>query len=166
MAAEGEFKNWLETEGKLRFEEATKLSKEDSKYDPETEPYKSKYAARDILLNLNKKLDSFVSNVDETEELRLKSVQSVINYELGVNYIETDEISTGERYINSIKEKIEKFRLNPEFCTIMVKCLQQLGMLWNERGDFQESLGYFCEAETLYNDYMEISNVEPFDYDM
>ena len=166
MATEVGLRNWLETEGKLCFEEAIKLSKEESKHDPETEPYKSKYAAREILLNLNNKVDSFVSDVDEIEELRLKSLQSVINYELGVNYIETDEISTGERYLNSIKEKNEEFKLNPEFCTVIVKCLQQLGMLWNERGDFEKSLGYFCEAEALFHEYKDLSNIEPFNTDM
>ena len=158
-----ELKNWLEKEGTIRFKEALKLSKEDSKNDPETDPYRSKYAAREILKNIKNKLDSFGLNVDESQDLKLKSLQSVISYEIGLNYIETDELSTGEQYIQSIKQQFEEYKLKPEFCTVMIKCLQQLGMIWNKRGEFDKSLGYFNEAEKLYNEYKEMCNTPALD---
>jgi tetratricopeptide (TPR) repeat protein len=164
MAANMELTNWLETEGNIHLKKALKLSKEESKYDPETEPYKSKYAAREILLNIRNKLSSL--NVDESDDLRLKSIKSVVDYELGLNYIETDEVSTGERYITSINEEFEELKLKPEFCTVMIKCLQQLGMLWNERGDSEKSLSYFSKAERLYDEYKMVCEVAPFDTNM
>ena len=164
MAASVELIKWLETEANTRFKEAMDLSKEKSKSDPETEPYQSKYAAREILLTIKNKFNSF--NIDESQDLRLKSVQSVIDYELGLNYIETDEIHTGERLITSIYEEFEEYQLKPEFCTVIVKCLQQLGMLWNERGDFEKSLSYFNKAEKLYDEYKRVCEVVPFDGNM
>ncbi|XP_028411013.1 KIF1-binding protein homolog [Dendronephthya gigantea] len=165
LAASEEFRIWLETQGNLRFKEALKLSKEGSGNDRETEPYKSKYAAREILLNIKNKLESFI--VDECElKLILISVKCAVHYELGLNHIETDEISTGERYLNGVKENFEEYKLKPEFCIVMVKCLQQLGMIWNERGDIEKCLAYFTDAEILYNEYTAISEVAPWNTDM
>ena len=94
MAAAEELGVWLENEALAQFKDALRLSTDEWKNDPETEPYKSKYAAREILQNLKNKLDSFKAN--EMNELRLKSVQSAVDLELGVNYVETDETGTGE----------------------------------------------------------------------
>ena len=162
--AGNELLNWLETEGNTRFKEASRLSKDQSKYDHETEPYKSKYAAREILSTLKNELNSL--SVQESQELRLKSVQSVIDYELGLNYIDTDEIHIGEALIKNIVEEFEDYQLEPEFCTVTVKCLQQLGILWNERGDCQKSLSFFQKAEILYHEYKKVCKVAPYDTDM
>lgn len=155
MAAESnvseELRNWLENDGRTRFVEAMNLSNECAKYDPDNEPYKSKYAAREIFLDLKDKLDSF-GDVD----LKVRSLRSVVNYELALNHIETDEVSTGEDYINTIMKDIEECKFNPDFGVVMLKCLQQLGMIWNERGDFDKSLLHFNKAEIFYNKYKEM----------
>ena len=165
MAAElyvsEELRNWLENEGRTRFIEAINLSNECAKNDPDNEPYKSKYAAREVLLDLKDKLDSF-GDVD----LKIRSLRSVVNYELALNHIETDEISTGEDYINTIMKDIEECKFNPDFGVVMLKCLQQLGMIWNERGDFDKSLLNFNKAEIFYNKYKEMEVNLPLSAEM
>jgi len=49
-------KPWLVTEGYAKFQEAKTLSEETSKSDPETDPYCSKYKAREILKGLRTNL--------------------------------------------------------------------------------------------------------------
>ena len=41
---------------------------QESKNDPETEPYKSKYKARDILMEIRKKLENYDSDSDEKDK--------------------------------------------------------------------------------------------------
>lgn len=170
MADKREVEHWLDVEGYLKYKEATKLSTEDSKNDPETEPYKSKYESREILLELKKKLDSFEAVGDDTLDsendigTRLKALQSVVEYDLALNYIETEEKSTGERYLNGLKDKLKDFRMETEFCSVLIKCYQQLGMLWNGRGEFEKGLHFFNDAEKLCEDYkmdFETSPIRP-----
>lgn len=164
MADKQELDHWLQVDGYSKYTEATRLSTVDSKDDPETEPYKSKYAAREILLELKKKLESF--NTDQNNlggEARLTSLKSVVEYDLAVNYIDTEEKGAGECYLNALKEKLEDLRLEPEFCSLVMKCYQQLGILWNGRGEFEKSLHYLNEAEKLYEEYRKTSKTTPFD---
>ena len=167
MADKREVEHWLDIEGCLKYKEAIKLSTEDSKNDPETEPYKSKYGSREILLELKKKLDSFEAVGDylntDTSDIgtRLKALQSVIEYDLALNYIETEEKSTGERYLNGLKDKLEDLRMETEFCCVLIKCYQQLGMLWNGRGEFEKSLHFFNDAEKLCEDYKKSFETSP-----
>lgn len=165
MAAEEEFKSWLKNEGS-RFKEALELSKE--RPNVETEPYKSKYQAREIWLNIKNNIRNILTslNVDDSREIRLKSIQCAVDYELGLNYIETDEASIGEKYLNKIVEDFEDFRLKPEFCSNMIKCFHQLGMLWNSRGDLEKSLYYFNQAERIYDNYTTVCEVTPLFYNM
>ncbi|KAK3584582.1 hypothetical protein CHS0354_040284 [Potamilus streckersoni] len=53
------WKEYLAFEGYKTFEEARKLSEELSKTDPEDEPYKSLYKARELLVTIREKLGSF-----------------------------------------------------------------------------------------------------------
>ena len=53
-------KKWLLADGYERFEEARVLNNETS--DPETEPYVSKYKAREIFKTLKTKIEDFVED--------------------------------------------------------------------------------------------------------
>lgn len=165
MADKREVEHWLDVEGCSKYKEAIKLSIEDSKNDPETEPYKSKYDSREILLELKKKLDSFQAVGDENTDAdigtRLKALQSVIEYDLALNYIETEEKSTGERYLNGLKDKLEDLRMETEFCCVLIKCYQHLGMLWNGRGELEKSLHFFNNSEKLCEDYKKSFETPP-----
>ena len=66
-------------------------------------------------------------------------------------------------YLNSVKENVEEFKLKPEFCSVMIKCLQQLGIVWNGRGDIEKSFEYFSKAEELYDEYKKVTGIAPFD---
>ena len=48
---------WLASEGYAKFEEARILSEDTAKNDPETDPYNSKYKAREILKSLISKIE-------------------------------------------------------------------------------------------------------------
>lgn len=53
------WQNYLSEEGYQQFREANKLSDVDSLNDPEEDPYRSKYKARDILSGVKEALKKF-----------------------------------------------------------------------------------------------------------
>lgn len=61
-----------------KYNKVVKLIKEDSKLDPETDPYLSKYAARQILITMKASLKHLLDNLDQepqvTEKLKGESI--------------------------------------------------------------------------------------------
>lgn len=56
-----------------KYEKVKKLIEEDSKLDPESEPYLSKYAARTILISMNANLENLLRQQaqDSTDRVKL-----------------------------------------------------------------------------------------------
>ena len=82
-----EINNWLRNEGYEKYKEARRLSEEEAQEDPETDPFKSKYVARNLLSELKTKLESFQD--DDSPSEKLKILMSALDYQIGQNYIET-----------------------------------------------------------------------------
>ncbi|ORX44715.1 hypothetical protein BCR36DRAFT_586075 [Piromyces finnis] len=128
--------------------------------DPITAPFQSKYKAREIMLDIKEK---FIERVrtgaeevpQETEELIL----ALFNYHLGLNYIETDEESPGEKNLNASVSVLRQYELQPQFVAHLINALNQLGILWFSWDDFTnktitpKSEKYFEEAYKLYEKY-------------
>lgn len=55
-----------------KYEKVKKLIEEDSKLDPETEPFLSKYAARTILISMNANLENLLRQQGQNSEERIK----------------------------------------------------------------------------------------------
>ena len=144
-----EINNWLRNEGYERYKEARRLSEEEAREDPETEPFKSKYIARNILSELKAKISSFQD--DDIPSEKLKILMSALDYQIGQNYIETEELSTGEEHIERCIKTLEEDRLDRRCCSLYLHALNELGILWSKRGDSEKALGYLQEAERLYH---------------
>ena len=79
---------WLEfmrSEGFDRLVEARKLSEDESKNDPEDDPFRSKYKAREIISDLKKQVTDRVES--HPEDLSLKFFKAAFHLKLGSNYI-------------------------------------------------------------------------------
>lgn len=55
-----------------KYEKVKKLIEEDSKLDPETEPFLSKYAARTILISMNANLENLLRQQSQESTDRIK----------------------------------------------------------------------------------------------
>ena len=146
-----EINNWLRNEGYEKYKEARRLSEEDSRDDPETDPFKSKYSARSILSDLKAKLASFQD--DDIPSEKVKILTAALDYQIGQNYIETEELSTGEEHIERCIKTLEEHRLDKRCCSIHLHALNELGILWSKRGDSEKALGFLQDAEKLYHTY-------------
>ncbi|XP_014773181.1 KIF-binding protein [Octopus bimaculoides] len=145
-------RSYMIEKGYEEYKKAKHLSEEESKKDPENEPFKSKYKARDILLSLRDKMNAFLT---DTNDLLTKILIAGLNLQLGVNHLETEELGVGEEYLTKVLKDIEDHKLNKSSCNIYQEALNNLGILWSHRGEFglDEAVKYLELAENLYNDF-------------
>lgn len=157
-----EINNWLRNEGYEKYKEARRLSEEESREDPETDPFKSKYTARRILSDLKVKLTSFVDGDIPSEKAKI--LMAALDYQIGQNYIETEELGTGEEHIKLCIKTLEEYRLDKRSCSIYLHALNELGILWSKRGDSEKALAFLQDAEKLYHTYTkEEEGCSPYD---
>lgn len=96
-----------------QYQKAWQLCQGESHNDPDSEPYKSKYAAREIFEELKSRLSKQLDEDDVDDESSSFSEEGVdgvgltrarmaaVVYHLGVIAVETEEFSTGEEYLNN-----------------------------------------------------------------
>lgn len=139
------------------------LLDEESKRDPESEPYRSKYAANEVLnemkLNLTNLLDSCQS--DDPLHDKYESMLGAVLLTLGTVAMETEELTAGEQYLNQCLQILEDKAMSNKNIVIYISTLNQLGYLWSQRGDSTKSHDYLQQAEQLYADYKDQSNETP-----
>lgn len=167
---------------------ARDLSEEESKKDPESNPYKSKYEARrivkDVLAEAEEQLN--VVDLDEIEmgdeggdesggneesfmnrPINAKVLLAALEYELGVNCVETEEVTTGEEHLQSSLNYLDsssssQFSSSQVSLFIAIKC--QIGIIWSNRSDHTKSLSLFQEAEHAFEEYKASVGVAPMFY--
>ncbi|KFM63712.1 KIF1-binding protein-like protein, partial [Stegodyphus mimosarum] len=154
---DSEFRIWIST-ARERYSFVKSLLKR-SVNDPESEPYKSKYEAKDILLKLVSDIEKWKSRDN------LLIIHCLFRYKLGVISLETEELSAGCEYLTSSWEDIQNFARKPECCVLALSILNQLGILWCERGENEKGCTYLEEAENIYYQYKETNETIPYSLD-
>ncbi|NWR59082.1 KBP protein, partial [Bucorvus abyssinicus] len=143
-----------------KFRTARTLSAVESRKDPETEPYRSKYSARALL----QEVKQLLSAAEEGDEPRLLAVRrAVLEYELGVNHTDTEELSAGEEHLQRCTQLLEPHRLSPDCVSLYIQAQNNLGILWSERDEIKTAQTYLESAEALYNQYMKEDGNPPLD---
>jgi len=148
-----EIRQFLADGAEEEFAEAVTLNDEESKKDPESEPYRSMYKAREIWHKLK-------SDVDRRREAAPDLVQwlfleAVLDLKLGMNYIDTEEKSTGEERLANCLSALDAHCHRAEVCCIVQTALNHTGILHCERGEPQKGLEFLQRAETLYKDFSD-----------
>lgn len=177
-----QIRQWLFNEGYNKHLEFDLLSNEKSKLDPEDAPYASKYKAREILKSMKCKIEDLLedgeialsnsNNIEDIQDvnnvLNLISpahLLCVLNYELGVNYVECEEVPTGQEYLEKCLELIDSKSLMPSWCSLSISVNNQLGILWSNRCSYEEALKYLKISEDLYLNFKKDENKRsPLDY--
>lgn len=138
---------------------------EESRRDPETEPYKSKYSAMKILKEMKSKLVSLLDDIRSSDTLyeHLKAMLGAVWLTMGTISVDTEELSSGEEYLSSCLKSLEENSLKPCNILIILSALNQLGILWSNRGDNEKSHTYLIQAEQLYNEYQDQVDETPLE---
>ncbi|KAJ8036151.1 KIF1-binding protein-like [Holothuria leucospilota] len=151
--------NWLTNEDISSYTESRTLSEETSKSDPENEPFRSKYKARELLQDLKNKIECLI---EEQPNGELSLMSASLQYHLGLNYAETEEISSGEEHLVRCNEKLEDHRLDHRCVALAISTLNQLGIIWCQRSETKKSLEFLKEAKTLYQKYTHDVDAVPW----
>ncbi|KAI4463082.1 kif1-binding protein [Holotrichia oblita] len=143
-----------------KYEKVKKLIEEDSKLDPETEPFLSKYAARTILISMNANLENLLrqQGEDSTERIKLLGMNSMIQLLLGIVSIDTEELSVGEKHLTKCKAIIDKNENVPEIAYVTLNMHNQLGILWSKR-EPKKAQTYLEEADKFYLSFKESGQI-------
>ena len=142
---------FLDSEGYELFKKANYLSKEASKNDPDDEPYKSLYEAREILFDLRAKVSDLYSDDSHNKDL-LFAVAS-LDLHLGCNFTDTDETSTGEEHLSRVLKSLEELKMEEGAICIYLNALNHLGVLWCARNRHDKAKEYLDQAEGLFLEY-------------
>ncbi|XP_076811173.1 KIF-binding protein-like [Clavelina lepadiformis] len=145
------------------YEKAKELSEVTD--DPESEPFLSKYKARQLLEGIRKKIrERHERNVGH--DLMLCK-EAAVEYQLGVNHIQTEEISAGqEKLVRVLNLCHDDIKLESRAVSIVVASLNELGILWSNReGGIMKAQEYLNKAESLYHEYKNKYDEAPFNID-
>lgn len=113
-----------------KFRAARTLSAVESLKDPETEPYRSKYSARALL----QEVKQLLSAAEEGGEAVLAVRRAVLEYELGVNHTDTEELSAGEEHLQRCTQLLEPHRLSPDCVSLYIQAQVRWGGRRGGRG--------------------------------
>ena len=142
MAVESNFSIWRSSVCLPKFDDAMNLSETLSNSDPEDEPFKSKYEARELWKQLEDDLKERERTLDDTERSEALGMHPALKYVLGCNYVEAEEVGTGEEKLVFALQAVEAEKMNPRYCGLTVKVLNMLGILWSGREDYEKALQY------------------------
>ncbi|KAK2158859.1 hypothetical protein LSH36_162g01012 [Paralvinella palmiformis] len=144
--------DFLRRHGEEKFKEALRLQDDEAKNDPETEPYKSFYKAREIFHDLKRDVDK--QRGDNSDGVfNFMVMSAVLHLKLGINYVGSEEPSTGEEHLNKCLELLAEHRLDEKCCVTLMSALNELGILWATRRNPEKALGYLEKSEKLYIGY-------------
>ncbi|XP_046753046.1 KIF-binding protein-like [Diprion similis] len=140
-----------------KYVKVRKLLDEHSKLDPESEPYKSKYAAADILKEMQIKLVRILDeNITEHDRNIVTAMLAVIWLNMGIISVDTEELAAGEEQLTNCVDLLVDRELRPEAILVILSALNQLGILWAQRDNPKESQKYLEKAEKIYKDFTAI----------
>ncbi|ELU13558.1 hypothetical protein CAPTEDRAFT_229238 [Capitella teleta] len=152
-----------------KFEEADRLFDIESKTDPENEPYKSKYAAREIWHGLRRQIDEILER-GETDPSApdgppdLEVLRGVLDVKLAGNYADTEELATGEEILNKCIGRLEKWKLHPMICSIVQRAYNELGILWTGRRQPDKAKDFLLQAKQIYWEYKKEVDCSPHSF--
>ncbi|XP_061522788.1 KIF-binding protein [Phycodurus eques] len=174
---------------------AQNLTEVTSRNDPENDPFRSKYKARDLLREIHCSLKSFEAGDGEEdgeaqggdqrpteapvdgqlEEMFERGFDgdspsghrtarlAAVEYYLGVNHVDTEELSAGQEHLMNCMKLLEKCRVSTENVSLFIHVRNQLGILWAGREETEMAQGFLETAEAIYLRYMKEDGSPPTD---
>jgi hypothetical protein len=187
---------------KEKYEEYLNLNYVKSRFDPDEEPYKTKYEARKIIddvtgslsPNLNNSIDQNPSefmisaelkHLIDTYEFFYNKLDPVVNskysmsaksflikklfeFNLAKNFIETEEIETGEKLLAKIIRELDSLEIlddskepllyNPLLFNLKLSCFNEMIFVWSHRADYKKSLSLLLQIDSIYETYQKESS--------
>lgn len=138
---------------KDKYAQVRKLLDSDDKIVDESKPYKNKYAAIEILKEMQSSLLKTSSNVIK-EENDVNTLLAIISLNLGIVYVETEELKLGEEFFMNCIDNLSENETLPQRIIPMISALNQLGILWSQRNQASVSKTFLERAKDIYKEFL------------
>lgn len=148
MTAKEILNDFKENYGKVR-----KLLDEDSKNDPENEPYLSKYKARDILMNMCESLKKILNSESDVDTIKLHAMLGAVLLNIGIVDMETEELTASEKVLTEAVDLLSPNASKPEIVTTLINIYNNIGILWSNRDEPGRAKGFLLQAKELYETF-------------
>ena len=146
-------KQWVADHLKKDFKEAMHLTIYESENDPPEEPFRSLYAARELLTGMKAKLDSCP---DQLKEEDFRVISSCVLLELGLNYITGEELSQGEQTLEACLRQLDGIPNKVKTALVSIQAHNQLGVLWGNRNEQQKALEFLLKSKAIYESHIAL----------
>lgn len=140
--------DFKENYGKVR-----KLLDEDSKNDPETEPYLSKYKAKEILSNMRDALKKIMGTETSLDKIKLEAMLGAVLLNIGIIDMETEDYPSSEKALTEAEELLTENSAKPEIVTTLINVYNNLGILWSNRDEAEKAKTFLLKAKELYESF-------------
>lgn len=125
------------------------------KLDPESEPFRSHYSARDIFLELAGILKTQLEEMPPAEVAT--AYQAILAYvlkDLGKLHIYVEESAAGKKYLEEALEILdESNKTRPEFILTTLMVLNELGLYYSNLNDKPECIKQLEGAKEAYEEF-------------
>ncbi|KAH8282818.1 hypothetical protein KR054_010070 [Drosophila jambulina] len=148
------------------YEKANRLVEEESRNDPPTDPFRSHYKARDVLVDLKKQLDDQLVSVQASEEdggdddLCYRSLLAFVCRDLGRIFVYTEEQSKGEEFLNRCLELVTPLKQRPEAIIPYIGTINEVSIVLAAKEEYKQGLDLLLLAEKSYEEF-KASGLEP-----
>ena len=141
---------------KERFEFAQNLITEESKNDSALTPYLSHYKARDILLELEEKLNKEIAaDADHKNQLIFKSILGTVLKDVGKINCFVEETDKAETFLRKALNVLVDHKLECEIIIGYADTLNQLGILFSKLLDDEKSKTFLIQSEEIVKQFKE-----------
>lgn len=130
-----------------------KLLDEDSKNDPENEPYMSKYKAEGILVSMSDSLKKLLDSATNFDEIKLHAMLGTVLLNIGIIDMETEELTSSEKILTEAMELLAPNSSKPEIVITLINVYNNLGILWSNRDAPDTAKTYLLKAKELYENF-------------
>lgn len=108
--------------------------------------------------------DVFVRGFSGDSPAGLRAARlGAVEYYLGVNHVDTEELSAGQEHLMNCMKLLERCRVSPENVSLFIHVRNQLGILWAGRDETETAQGFLETAEFIYQRYMKEDGTPPTD---
>ena len=146
-------KEWVLEHVTKDFKEVVRLTDE-SKNDPPNEPFRSLYAARELLNSITAQLDKCPEQLRTHDDFKVLS--SCVQLELGLNYINAEELGQGEKTLEACLQQIDGLAEKVKTASVSIQVFNQLGILWGNRNEQQKALECLLKAKAVYESHVAL----------
>uniref|UniRef100_A0A1I8P6P1 KIF-binding protein n=1 Tax=Stomoxys calcitrans TaxID=35570 RepID=A0A1I8P6P1_STOCA len=141
------------------YEKAFKLVNEESKNDPPTDPFRSHYAARDLLIQMRENLKNELISIKAEEadggedEFIFRVLQAFVCRDLGRIHVFCEDPGAGENYLKECLELVQERKMESQAIVPYVGATNEMGIVYANRAEYKKSFDILTEAEKAYKDF-------------